>query len=82
MAIGGLFAGESMFHRRTDASKVALVALVDLLGGPAGAAEGRLLDVQWRTDHLASLGVVEVDRPTYRERLKRALTLPLPPAFR
>ncbi|MEO5678961.1 MAG: leucyl/phenylalanyl-tRNA--protein transferase [Acidimicrobiales bacterium] len=81
IATGGLFAGESMFHRRTDASKVALVALVGLLGGPAGAAEGRLLDVQWQTDHLASLGVVEVDRDTYRRRLARALSLPLPPAF-
>jgi leucyl/phenylalanyl-tRNA--protein transferase len=81
IATGGLFAGESMFHRRTDASKVALVALVDILGGAAGAAEGRLLDVQWRTDHLASLGVVEVDRPTYRRRLARALALPLPAAF-
>lgn len=82
IAVAGLFAGESMFHRRSDASKVALVALVDVLGGAAGAAEGRLLDVQWRTDHLASLGVVEVDRPTYRRRLARALTLPLPSAFR
>ncbi len=82
VALGGLFAGESMFHRRTDASKVALVTLVDLLGGAAGAAEGRLLDVQWRTEHLASLGVVEVDRPTYRGRLARALELPLPTVFR
>jgi len=82
IAVAGLFAGESMFHRRTDASKVALVALVDLLGGPAGGDEGRLLDVQWRTDHLASLGVVEIDRSTYRRRLARALALPLPPAFR
>ena len=82
IAVGGLFAGESMFHRRTDASKVALVALVELLGGTTGAAEGRLLDVQWRTEHLASLGVVEVDRPTYRRLLARALALPLPPAFR
>ena len=82
IAVAGLFAGESMFHRRTDASKVALVTLVDLLGGAAGAAEGRLLDVQWRTDHLASLGVVEVDRATYRSRLHRAMALPLPPAFR
>ena len=81
IATGGLFAGESMFHRRTDASKVALVALVDMLGGAAGAAEGRLLDVQWRTDHLASLGVVEVDRATYRRRLARALALPLPAVF-
>jgi len=78
IATGGLFAGESMFHRAPDASKVALVALVELLGGAAGAEEGRLLDVQWRTDHLASLGVVEVDRATYRRRLARALALPLP----
>jgi leucyl/phenylalanyl-tRNA--protein transferase len=78
LAVGGLFAGESMFHRETDASKVALVALVGLLGGPAGAAEGRLLDVQWRTDHLASLGVVEVPRAEYHRRLAKALALPLP----
>jgi len=82
IATGGLFAGESMFHRRPDASKVALVALVALLGGAAGAEEGRLLDVQWRTDHLASLGVVEVDRPAYRQRLARALALPLPAPWR
>ena len=81
IAVAGLFAGESMFHRRTDASKVALVALVDVLGAAAGAADGRLLDVQWRTDHLASLGVEELDRPAYRRRLDRALRLPLPPAF-
>ena len=60
VAIGGLFAGESMFHHRTDASKVALVALVRMLteGG------GRLLDVQWTTDHLSSLGAVDVPRTT------------------
>jgi leucyl/phenylalanyl-tRNA--protein transferase len=79
IAIGGLFAGESMFHRETDASKVALVALVDRLGGPA--ARARLLDVQWRTDHLATLGVVEIPRDEYLRRLDRALTLPLPAAF-
>jgi len=82
IAVAGLFAGESMFHRRTDASKVALVALVDRLGGAAGAAAGRLLDVQWCTDHLASLGVVEVDRTAYRRLLSRAMTLGLPAAFR
>ncbi|HEY2705392.1 MAG TPA: leucyl/phenylalanyl-tRNA--protein transferase [Candidatus Dormibacteraeota bacterium] len=86
IAIGGLFAGESMFHRATDASKVALLHLVDLLvageGGPEAAAQaGRLLDVQWRTDHLASLGAVEVDRERYGELLRRALSLPPPPAF-
>jgi leucyl/phenylalanyl-tRNA--protein transferase len=86
VAIGGLFAGESMFHRATDASKVALLHLVDLLaageGGPEAAARaGRLLDVQWRTDHLASLGAVEVGRERYAELLRRALSLPLPAAF-
>ena len=60
VAIGGLFAGESMFHRRTDASKVALVGLVELLRDD-GVAD-RLLDVQWLTPHLASLGAVEVAR--------------------
>jgi leucyl/phenylalanyl-tRNA--protein transferase len=79
IAIGGLFAGESMFHRETDASKVALVALVRLLQASHG--EWRLLDVQWRTPHLASLGVAEVTRTDYLGRLTRALPLPLPPAF-
>ena len=86
VAIGGLFAGESMFHRATDASKVALLHLVELLaadeGGPEAAARaGRLLDVQWCTDHLASLGAVEVSRERYGEMLERALRLPLPSAF-
>ena len=80
VAIGGLFAGESMFHRERDASKVALVALTDLLR-EGGDVDHRLLDVQWRTDHLATLGVVEVPRPEYRRRLAVALALPLPPAF-
>ncbi len=69
VAIGGLFAGESMFHRATDASKVALVALVDrLLSVPAG-----LLDVQWVTAHLATLGAVEIPRADYLTRLSDAL---------
>ncbi len=59
IAIGGFFAGESMFSRQTDASKVALVALVARLR----AAGFRLLDVQWATPHLRTLGVVEVARP-------------------
>ncbi len=79
LAVGGLFAGESMFHRRRDASKVALVALVDLLRA-AGPAD-RLLDVQWRTPHLASLGVVEVSRQSYLKLLGRALPLRLPDPF-
>jgi leucyl/phenylalanyl-tRNA---protein transferase len=80
VAIGGLFAGESMFHRETDASKVALVHLVELLR--ADGDGDRLLDVQWRTEHLASLGVVDVSREEYLRRLRRALALPLPEAFR
>lgn len=77
VAVGGLFAGESMFHRETDASKVALVALVDLLR--TGGAS--LLDVQWSTPHLESLGVVEVSRRTYLGLLADALARPLPPPF-
>lgn len=79
VAIGGLFAGESMFHRVTDASKVALVGLVGLLRDEY--ADRRLLDVQWSTPHLASLGVVEVRRSTYLDLLDTALELPLPAAF-
>jgi leucyl/phenylalanyl-tRNA--protein transferase len=78
LAVGGLFAGESMFHRATDASKVALVALVGILG--ADGDPRRLLDVQWRTDHLASLGVVDVPRQEYLARLRTALTC-APPVF-
>lgn len=83
VAVGGLFAGESMFHRERDASKVALVGLVDLLtsGGRDEHADRRLLDVQWRTDHLATLGVVEIPRSTYLRRLRVALELPPPAGF-
>jgi len=80
VAIGGLFAGESMFHRERDASKVALVGLVDLLSDEH--AGRRLIDVQWNTDHLASLGVVELPRQDYLARLTRALELPLPTLWR
>ena len=73
VGVGGLFAGESMFSRATDASKVALVGLVDVLG--ADGDPRRLLDVQWRTDHLATLGVLEVSRSEYLRRLERALPL-------
>ncbi len=78
VAIGGLFAGESMFHRATDASKVALVHLVDILRDDGHGGAGRLLDVQWRTDHLATLGVVEIARRDYLTRLAGALELPIP----
>ncbi|HSN42739.1 MAG TPA: leucyl/phenylalanyl-tRNA--protein transferase [Propionibacteriaceae bacterium] len=73
VSIGGLFAGESMFHDPTfgrDASKVALVRLVDIL---RSSGDDRLLDVQWRTDHLASLGVREISRRAYLRDLERAL---------
>jgi leucyl/phenylalanyl-tRNA--protein transferase len=63
--INGFFAGESMFHVETDASKVALVALVDWLN----ESRATLLDVQWSTPHLASLGVVEISRTDYLRRL-------------
>lgn len=80
LAIDGLFAGESMFSRATDASKVALVHLVDLLSDEHAAT--RVLDTQWQTDHLATLGVVEIPRAEYVTRLGAALSLPLPAAFR
>ncbi len=71
VSIGGLFAGESMFHRRVDASKVALVGLVERL--QASEHDHRLLDVQWLTPHLQSLGAIEVDRDRYLALLKKAL---------
>lgn len=79
LAIGGLFAGESMFSHQIDASKVALLALVDLLTDQY--ADRRLIDTQWRTDHLASLGVVEISRADYLARLAVALEVPPPAAF-
>ena len=79
VAINGFFAGESMFHRARDASKVALVALVDILSDEH--ADQRLLDTQWQTPHLASLGVVEIPRAEYLARLEVARHLPLPAVF-
>lgn len=78
VAVGGLFAGESMFHRRRDASKVALMGLVEVL---AEDGEDRVLDVQWTTDHLRSLGAVDVARPDYLARLAAVVDNDLPPAF-
>ena len=69
VALRGTFFGESMFHRETDASKVALVALVDWLN----QTDGRLLDVQWMTSHLASLGAVAIARDQYLDQLAEAL---------
>jgi leucyl/phenylalanyl-tRNA--protein transferase len=67
--INRLFAGESMFHVRRDASKVALMSLVDLMR----ASEMTLLDVQWRTDYLASLGAIDLPREQYLTALAEAL---------
>ncbi len=69
LAIGAAFFGESMFHRRTDASKMAMAHLVDRLN--AGGFE--LLDTQFLTDHLASLGGIEIPRADYEDRLSRAV---------
>ena len=79
VAVGGLFAGESMFHRERDASKVALVGLVRLLDDEHAA--DRVVDTQWQTPHLATLGVVVVPREEYVERLARALSVPTPTLF-
>lgn len=80
VAVGGLFAGESMFHRATDASKVAVQSLVEVCF--ADDAEGRVIDVQWQTPHLATLGVRELTRADYLERLPQALALPVPDPLR
>jgi leucyl/phenylalanyl-tRNA--protein transferase len=70
--IGAVFFGESMFHRTTDASKVALVALVERLrhGGFV------LLDTQWQTPHLRQFGAVEIPRAEYLRILERAIAFP------
>lgn len=73
VSLGALFAGESMFSRADDASKVALCHLVELLR-PVDA----LLDVQWNTEHLASLGVTEIPRTQYLSELAEALSHPGP----
>lgn len=76
--IGGFFAGESMFHHVTDASKAAVAGLVEVMSDTPGA----LIDVQWSTPHLASLGVVEIPRSTYLERLVAAVHATTPVALR
>lgn len=70
--LGGAFFGESMFHIETDASKVALVTLVDHM-----RTNGlTLLDIQWVTPHLARFGAIEIPRTDYLERLADALATP------
>jgi len=69
IAIGGAFFGESMFSRATDASKVALVALVERLRERGF----QLLDTQWTTEHLSRFGCCEIPRYEYLRQLNRAL---------
>lgn len=76
VSIGGLFAGESMFHVDRDASKVALVSLVGRL---AHGGATRLLDVQWATEHMRSLGAVEISRGEYLSALQVAVKQPSAP---
>ena len=71
VALGGAFFGESMFHRATDASKVALVALVDRLRSHGFL----LLDTQWVTAHLQQFGAIEIPRPQYLRLLEQSLKL-------
>lgn len=68
VTLGRAFFGESMFSRRTNASKMALAALVDRLSD----AGFMLFDTQFLTDHLASLGAIEIPRPSYQARLAKA----------
>jgi len=72
VAVGGAFFGESMFHRVTDASKIALVALVEHLR----ASKFVLLDTQWLTPHLQQFGGVEISRHHYLRLLRRVVELP------
>ena len=72
MAIGGFFAGESMFARRRDASKVALVYLAERLRQRGF----QLFDIQFRTEHTTRLGAVEIPRREYLARLREALAVP------
>ena len=72
VSIGGFFAGESMFSRRTDASKAALACLVNHLPSRGFT----LLDVQWTNDHTRSLGAIDIPRDQYLLRLSSAISLP------
>jgi leucyl/phenylalanyl-tRNA---protein transferase len=72
VAVGGAFFGESMFHRVTDASKIALVSLV----GHLRARKFVLLDTQWLTPHLQQFGGIQISRNDYLRLLRRAVDLP------
>ncbi len=74
LAVGGIFAGESMFHKVTNASKVALVHL----GRWLDDGSGRVIDSQWMTDHLASMGAIEITRDQYCDLLADKLAIDPP----
>ena len=71
VALGGAFFGESMFHTATDASKIALVTLIERLRDRGFT----LLDTQWVTPHLEQFGAIEIPRPDYLQRLEASLPL-------
>jgi len=74
--VNGLFAGESMFHKQTDASKTAMVYLVNQLKEAGGE---RIFDVQWQTPHLKSMGVIKISRAKYMSLLPEVMNTT--PAF-
>ncbi len=71
VALGGAFFGESMFHTATDASKIALHALVERMQTRGYS----LLDTQWMTPHLKTFGAIEISRPAYLRRLAASLKI-------
>jgi leucyl/phenylalanyl-tRNA--protein transferase len=71
LELGGLFAGESMFHVAKNASKVALAHLAELLDD----GNGRLIDTQWMTSHLQSMGAKPIDRVEYCQKLPKLLAI-------
>ncbi|WP_370587347.1 leucyl/phenylalanyl-tRNA--protein transferase [Yimella sp. cx-51] len=80
LSIAGLFAGESMFHHRTDAGKIALWELVRIVFDDHG--HDRIIDVQWNTPHLSTQGVRDLPRRAYRRRLDVALRQSIPAGLR
>ena len=77
LSLGGLFAAESMFHRRTDAGKVALLGLDAIMQ----TVPGSIIDTQWTTEHLVSLGAFDIARSNYATLLANSLILPSPLPF-
>jgi leucyl/phenylalanyl-tRNA--protein transferase len=77
LGIRRLFAGESMFHTETDASKAAMVHTVELLA----RAGTELFDVQWMTPHLSTLGAIDLSRSDYLRRLEQAVSVDAQPAL-